>query len=296
MQRSGTQTPSTQTAAPFFSSLFGGGGGSNSNAPNSNTKNEPSSSWSPHRKSPGRSRPPSSSGEQHGGGGGGGDTGASPRQHNVLHKNRDRRPSFSRKPSFSIISSSSPKHRTVSSSSANGAPGPPPQRPPPPAIQLFSDSPVPPLPDLSLSAAALNKLSSKEIEPAIQSPASVESFSKMLSRTAPTPVNGYSAASSSQLAPPPVLHSNPTTSSSSQPTELSIIHQHIQETAQKRISTLDYLRKAYAHHPPPSPSPSHLLPTNIRILGTKAASTGSTRSSSTNPTSNECPTSSTPGN
>jgi len=57
----------------------------------------------------------------------------------------------------------------------------------------------------------------------------------MLSRTAPTPVNGF--ASTTQLAPPAAVAPGPQS-------ELHLIHQHIQETANKRISTLDYLRKA----------------------------------------------------
>jgi len=96
------------------------------------------------------------------------------------------------------------------------------------------DNDIPPLPDFALAAAA--KLS-RETE-VLQSPASVDSFSKMLSRTAPTPVNGYSAQPG-QLAPPAVV------APGQQPSELTVIHQNIQDTANKRISTLDYLRKAY---------------------------------------------------
>ena len=58
----------------------------------------------------------------------------------------------------------------------------------------------------------------------------------MLSRTAPTPVNGYSV--NSQLAPPAPVGSGPQS-------ETVLVHQHIQEIANKRISTLDYLRKSY---------------------------------------------------
>ncbi|KAK4646382.1 hypothetical protein QC761_209950 [Podospora bellae-mahoneyi] len=231
MQRSGA-TP-TQTAAPFFASLFGGGHHSSNSNSNSNSNShshshdDPSSLSPTTRKSPGKSirslsRPTSSGVDA------AGDTGASPaRQHNVLHKSRDRRPSFGRKPSFSFASSSSPKRRANSSSSANGAARPP-------AIQLFpdTDNPVPPLPDYAL-AQAVNKLS-RETDAVLSSPTSIpEGFSRMLSRT--TPANG-------QLAPPPVLQGG---SSSGQPSELSVVHQHIQETANKRISTLDYLRKAH---------------------------------------------------
>lgn len=161
-----------------------------------------------------------------------------PRQPNVLHKEKDRerRPSFGRKASFSTSSPGKEgKRRTSSSSSpSKGGNGFASGRP---STQLVTDStPVPPLPDFDfgLTQAATAKLS-RETE-TIRSPASVDSFSRMLSRTAPTPVNGYSAASTAQLAPPAVV--------GGQPSELSMIHQHIQEMANKRISTLDYLRKA----------------------------------------------------
>lgn len=214
----------TQTAAPFFSTLFGGGRSSNSNSNynyNTNTVNNTDLSSSSSGISPAKSRPANSSGEAIAAGG-------SPRQPNVLHK--DRRPSFSRKPSFTWTSPGrGSKPRANSSSSGNGdrTTG---HRPP--AIQLFSDSPVPPLPDIALATAA--KLS-RETETIVQSPTSAESFSyKMLSRGAPTPINGYPV----QLASSAGMNSLGATS------ELSVVHQHIQETANKRISTLDYLRKA----------------------------------------------------
>ncbi|KAK4191476.1 hypothetical protein QBC35DRAFT_14169 [Podospora australis] len=239
-----------QTAAPFFTSLFGGHG-SNSN---NNNHNEPTSpnhtKKSPASKSS-RSRPPSSGVDAGGGRAGdlsdGDTTGASPRRHNVLHKSRDRRPSFGRKTSFSL-STSSPKRRANSSSSANGGSGTV-QQQRPPAIQLFpDDSPVPPLPELTLTAAALSKLS-KQTEAIVHSPTSAE-FSRMApgSRSnAPTPVNGQ------QLAPPPVLHGSGIAASvglngagaGNSQNESTIVHHHIQEMANKRISTLDYLRKAH---------------------------------------------------
>ena len=220
MQRSGA-TP-TQTAAPFFSSFFGNG------------SNNGSSSNIASTSSPAKSRPGTSSGEAGApsapgaGAGAGAGVGveSSPRQPNVLHKDRDRRPSFSRKASFSSSSPSKSARKRTLSSGANGvAPG----------LQLanIGDNSVPPLPDFALAAAA--KLS-RETD-ALQSPASVDSFSKMLSRTAPTPVNGYATAPGAQLAPPAVV-------APGQPSELSVLHQNIQETANKRISTLDYLRKA----------------------------------------------------
>ncbi|KAM7188297.1 hypothetical protein V8F33_010734 [Rhypophila sp. PSN 637] len=164
------------------------------------------------------------------------------RMPNVLHKEKDRerRPSFGRKASGSFSASSPGKEgqrRTSSSSSpSKGGNGFASGRP---AIQVVTDSdPVPPIPDFDfgLVQTATAKLS-RETE-IIQSPASADSFSRMLSRTAPTPVNGYSVASTSQLAPPAMVGGG-------QQSELSMIHQHIQEMANKRISTLDYLRKAH---------------------------------------------------
>jgi hypothetical protein len=206
-----TAATPTQTTAPFFSSFFGGG----SNDGNSSNNNNIASS-----ASPAKSRPGTSAGE-------GAALDGSPRQPNVLHKDRDRRPSFSRKASFSSSSPSKSARKRTLSSGANGAG---------PSLQITApgDNAIPPLPDFALAAAA--KLS-RESE-ALQSPASIDSFSKMLSRTAPTPVNGYStAAPGPQLAPPAVL-------APGQPSELSVLHQNIQDTANKRISTFDYLRKA----------------------------------------------------
>lgn len=136
-------------------------------------------------------------------------------------RSRDRRPSFGRKTSFG-----SPSKRRASSSAGTAA-------------DAVTDSAAPPaLPDFALQLAAAAKLS-RETE-VLQSPASADSFSKMLSRTAPTPVNGYS-----QLAPPPAL-----AGLQGQPSEAGMVHQHITETANKRISTLDYLRKACVPIPP----------------------------------------------
>jgi hypothetical protein len=61
----------------------------------------------------------------------------------------------------------------------------------------------------------------------------------------------------------------------------NVIFQHIHEMASKRISTLDYLRKAYV-------LARHFVKESLganTVTATKAASTGSTRSSSPSPTS-----------
>ncbi|KAB5572777.1 hypothetical protein GE09DRAFT_1100887 [Coniochaeta sp. 2T2.1] len=201
MQRNGGATPAQNpTAAPFFSSSFF----------NHNSNNNHTSSSS----NPTVASAPS-------------ETRESREARNKLQKDRDRRPSFSRKASFG-----SPSKRIASSSAGNNA-GDGGGRPQGINLIVTDNSAPPALPDFALQLAAAAKLS-RETE-AVQSPASVDSFSKMLSRTAPTPANGYS-----QLAPPVQL-----TGSMTQPSEASMVHQHIQEIANKRISTLDYLRKAH---------------------------------------------------
>lgn len=147
---------------------------------------------------------------------------------------------------------------------------------------VVTDDAVPPAlpPDFALLAKQYSRTGAGgDTDVAIQSPASIDSFSKMLARTTSNTVTG------SQLAPPAAV-------SAAQPTQASEVHQHIQEMATKRISTLDYLRKAYISPPPPFPLPSHIKLTTPPA--TKVESTGSTPSSSTNPTYPASPTS-TPG-
>ncbi|KAK3326404.1 hypothetical protein B0H66DRAFT_637690 [Apodospora peruviana] len=172
-----------------------------------------------------------------------------PRQPNVLHKDKDRaeqrRPSFGRKSSFSASSQSSSKEGTKRRGSTSSTPGKGAGNGFYSGLQVATttdkNSAPPPLPsDFNFALAAAAKLS-RETD-AIQTPASADSFSRMLSRTGnPTPAvqNGYSAAITAghQLAPPAVVVG--------QQSELSMMHQHMMETANKRISTLDYLRKAH---------------------------------------------------
>lgn len=136
-------------------------------------------------------------------------------------RSRDRRPSLGRK-----SSSGSLGKRRPSSSAGNAGDG---GRPPRLNLVVTDNTAPPALPEFALQLAAAAKLS-REIE-VIQSPASADSFSKMLSRAAGAPINGYS-----QLAPP--------VATQAQLSESIMVHQHIQELANKRISTLDYLRKA----------------------------------------------------
>ncbi|KAK1828360.1 hypothetical protein QBC39DRAFT_436478 [Podospora conica] len=195
-----TTTPTSNVA--FFSSFFSGSS-SNFAASSSHAK----------------SRPGTSSGEA--GGAPPSIIDASPSR---LQKDRDRKPSFGRKSSFSTSSpSKSLTKRRTSSYGANGG------------VAAFNA--VPPLPDLNIAAAA--KLS-RDTE-TLQSPASIDSFSKMMSRTAPTPVNGYPSAAPGQLGPP----ANVVSGMGQPQSELGVLHQNIQDTANKRISTLEYLRKAH---------------------------------------------------
>jgi hypothetical protein len=142
-------------------------------------------------------------------------------------RSRDRRPSFGRKSSFGSLG----KRRASSSAGSAGDGG----RPQGISLVVTDNTAPPALPDFALQLAAAAKLS-RETE-VLQSPASADSFSRMLSRTATAPANGFS-----QLAPPAAVVGGQMYQG--QPNESSMVHQHIQETANKRISTLDYLRKA----------------------------------------------------
>ncbi|KAI0134353.1 hypothetical protein BJ170DRAFT_195738 [Xylariales sp. AK1849] len=165
-----------------------------------------------------RSRPGTSSGDRD-------DSSNPPEKPNVLTRDKERKPSSGRRSSFS---SPSQGKRRASSSASNGGSG-----------QFVTDTAKPPaLPDFALAAAA--KLS-RDTEVMVQSPASVDSFSKMMSRSAPMAANSFNAN-----ATPPMPHGFifQQTSQPGQPTE-NIVYTHIQEIANKRISTLDYLRKAH---------------------------------------------------
>ncbi|KAL2268764.1 hypothetical protein VTJ83DRAFT_3610 [Remersonia thermophila] len=70
-------------------------------------------------------------------------------------------------------------------------------------------------------------------------PSNHRRISKMLSRGAVTPVSGYPVAMTG--SGPGMLGG----ATIAQQNELAIVHQHIQDTVNKRISTLDYLRKAH---------------------------------------------------
>ncbi|KAI0018724.1 hypothetical protein F4780DRAFT_501439 [Xylariomycetidae sp. FL0641] len=227
MQRPAVTTPGTQTAAPFFSTNIWGpkdkssADNNNNNANNANANanaNDSNGSYfnistlSPLQsvRSSSRSRPGTSSGDRE-------TTQPQPREHS------SRRPSFSRKASFPSAL------RRGSSSGTNGS-----------VPTIVTDAATPPaLPDYAVAAATAAKLAKEaDTQP---SPASVDSFSKMMGRTAATPTNGFYNTVAQTTTSPPLLQ----TGLPLPPTESPSLHQHIHDLANKRISTLDYLRKAH---------------------------------------------------
>ncbi|KAK3901468.1 hypothetical protein C8A05DRAFT_34843 [Staphylotrichum tortipilum] len=243
MQRSAATAAQAQAqsgSTPFFSSLFGTNTSSHNTNTNAPQPSSPAAAAAKHAQ-----RPPSSGADIAGG---------SPRK--TLHKERkpsfSRKPSFGRKPSFIFSSSSSSRNRERerdrdrdrdrdSASSTNTAgpslappvdgggttgPDPAPNHHPAPPVQAqaFYDSHPGPLPsDPSSSYYPADRPSSS---------------SKMLSRGAVTPLSGYQVGMASGGSMLSGAGLGPQS-------ELTAVHQHIQETASKRISTLEYLRKAH---------------------------------------------------
>ncbi|PHH70159.1 hypothetical protein CDD80_6203 [Ophiocordyceps camponoti-rufipedis] len=106
-----------------------------------------------------------------------------------------------------------------------------------PSASFFTDAAAPPaLPDYALSAAAK-----------IQHDGGTVTAHSMVPPGAPIASSGsISAPSASSASSATAVTAAPASSSSIwQPSEASVIHQQIAELATKRISTLDYLRKAH---------------------------------------------------
>ncbi|KAI0856282.1 hypothetical protein F4860DRAFT_420139 [Xylaria cubensis] len=207
MQRSASSTP-VQGTIPFFSTnIWGASSKSELNLAQGGS----GGSTNNNSNSNSRSRPGTRDGDQ-------------PKEHS-------RRPSFGRK---SSLSSPSKGKRRASSSTANGGGSG--------GGQIITDATVPPaLPDYALAAAA--KIS-KDVD-AVVSPTSVDSFTKMISRTMSAPSNGlYQTMSGISGASVPTTTS-PQSSVPMLPTEMPSLYNHIQDVSNKRISTLDYLRKAH---------------------------------------------------
>ncbi|PFH59232.1 hypothetical protein XA68_12631 [Ophiocordyceps unilateralis] len=121
-----------------------------------------------------------------------------------------------------------------------------------PSAAFFTDAAAPPaLPDYALPAAAKVQRSRSSVPSQDGGgTASVTAPGRSSAVNMPPPgpiavngsVSGSSVSGSSALA---VTAAPATTSSIWQPSEASVIHQQIAELATKRISTLDYLRKAH---------------------------------------------------
>jgi len=140
---------------------------------------------------------------------------------------KDRRPSFSlsRRPSFARLRRGSTSNGSGGDGAGGGGRN---------GFFVVADHSTPPsLPDNAALAAHTTQR-----DPGPSPPLSADSFSRMLTRTAPSSANGYTP---SQLAP--------SLTGTTVQSEASLVHQHIHDIANKRISTLDYLRKAYVPSP-----------------------------------------------
>ncbi|RYP62734.1 hypothetical protein DL769_007193 [Monosporascus sp. CRB-8-3] len=146
------------------------------------------------------------------------------KQTNVLTKDRDRRPSFGRKASFS-----SPRaRRRASFSASNGT------------AHIRTDASAPPaIPNFALAAAAkLSRDTEAVLTPAITP---TDPLAKATSgRPAPAPATAMNGLHSAATSPPTIQTGQGSSAEAS-----FAVHQHIHELANKRISTLDYLRKAH---------------------------------------------------
>ncbi|KAF6816652.1 hypothetical protein CSOJ01_02827 [Colletotrichum sojae] len=205
MQRSGA-TPTTANA-PFFSTSFFSSSSSKSR-PGTSSGEQPQPPQQSQSQPPPQPSPFFPPPLQY------------PSGPNVLTK--DRKSSFGRKPSFSSPSKSSKRRANSSSSGVGGN-------------VVVTDRNVPPaLPDFALAAAAKITRDADQIH----SPASADSFTKMLSRSH----TGSTSLAADRLQPPMPSATHPNMWQSS---ESVVLHMQMQEMANKRISTLDYIRKAH---------------------------------------------------
>ncbi|KAK8099076.1 uncharacterized protein PG998_012317 [Apiospora kogelbergensis] len=224
------------SAAPFSrsASISGATSRRNHNHNTITTNTTSNNSLTAHAPGP-RSRPSTSHGEREA-------TTAPPAKERpkLLSKERDRKPSFTglvRRASFSGRRRGSVSNGNAAAPGGGGGGHHNP----------LDDGAPPALPEHALAnAAKYSKEYSQTTTTAAHqsSPASVDSFSRMLSRTAPTS-NGFGAAVASPPLPTERAGSISTQGGLGPQNESSIIYQHIQEIANKRISTLDYLRKAH---------------------------------------------------
>lgn len=219
-----------QSSAPFFSTPIWGasntnGGGSGKEEGRKHTKSESIASASKATRSGTSS-------------GGGHDPLAPPDS----TRDRDRKPSFVRKPSLTLPESGRRRPSNGGVGSLDDT--------------IHTDSSIPPaIPDfLANSRATKADAEIKSISPT----AVIDSFPKNFSRSSSRATSSAETAKMSSYYPftataqsPPVtglpqqMHLPPMEGSS------SMVHTHIFEMSNKRKSTLEYLRKSYAPPPPP---------------------------------------------
>ncbi|KAI1327198.1 hypothetical protein F5Y16DRAFT_410418 [Xylariaceae sp. FL0255] len=206
MQRSAGEAPAIQGTIPFFA--WGGSSGSTSQSQTAASK----------------SRPGTSSGDQ---------ASSQPQQQQQPSKDHSRKPSFGRKSSFS--SPAKGKRRT-SSSASNGGGG---------SGQIITDATAPPaLPDYALAAAA--KVQSKDSE-VVVSPTSAEAFPAPKKAIRSTSVTSAGFLSNMSGVSGTTILTSPQASLPMLPPDMPIptLYNSMQDLVNKRISTLDYLRKAH---------------------------------------------------
>ena len=159
--------------------------------------------------------------------------------HAVLTKNRERKSSFGRKASFTSPSKSRRRASSVTSNHHDS--------------HARTDASAPPaIPSELVLSAKSPKDSEAVTSPTATSTTTTTTNYGGRSTSAHTAMNGYSGATS-----PPTVQTGP-----GHPAESSSfsVHQHIHELANKRISTLDYLRKAYVTRPRPLTVPCDAIP------------------------------------
>lgn len=124
-----------------------------------------------------------------------------------------------------------------------------------PAPVYIDNGSPPALPEFALASAAkltrdasvltsMSTLSRTTSNSMDSTGAYMQSGGRMISRAGTLPVNGFATAGAGMMPPP---------SAAGLQGEAAMVHQHVTEMANKRISTLEYLRKAYA--PSSSPPP-----------------------------------------
>ena len=160
--------------------------------------------------------------------------------HAVLTKDRERKSSFGRKSSFTSPSKSRRRASSITSNHHHDA-------------HARTDASAPPaIPSELVLSAKSPKESDAVTSPTAATTTTTATNHGGRSASGHMAMNGYSGATS-----PPTVQTGP-----GNPAESSSfsVHQHIHELANKRISTLDYLRKAYVTRPRPLTVPCDAIP------------------------------------